>query len=890
MAQREPQLSLVCRAVVYQLCLVMALQSSHPAFAAGIAVATGNTTLNQAGNGVPIVDIATPNGAGVSHNLYQHFNVGPTGVILNNATGQLTQTQLGGLIQNNPHLPAQPGQGANLIINEVVGASPTQMQGYLEVAGKPAGVVVANPNGLTCDGCGFINTPNITLSTGKPVLDAQGQLQALDVKRGVLTVGGKGLDASRQDSVDLIARAVALNGALHGKTVNVVAGANRVNRQTGEVAAQAGDGPAPVVAIDTAALGGMYAGKIRLVSTEHGVGVNLARVVASQGDLALDAKGRVRLNEASATGSLQVKGGADVTLSGRVQAGGSARVDAAGALTGQAADVRAAQDVALTGQALQLHQGQVASGGTLRVQADEQLALSGGTLQAKVIEADAKALDNRASLTAAEVNLRATQLIQAGEVQGDRVSLTGSTVHNAGAVRAQQGLNITGRTLDNTGTLNSGQSLTVSLGDSGRNAGGLSAAGALDIQAANRWEQTASGKSEAGAGVILRAREGVLAGESRGQDVAITADALTVTGVVRGSAVRLSAGKLANQGEVQASGRLAWQGRELDNRGRLQGDQQVALSGQTLSNQGTLVSGQDVVVQAQALTNTGHLAGQSVVVDARQLTSRGTLLGVSRLALTGDDMVLTGQQLTDGELQLGSRLLTLSGQTSVGGTAKVAAEVGQLGGALKAQSLVLAVNQAKNDGKLHSREGVQWLGDSLTTGDESELIAGRGMVLTGGQLTLGGTIGVGQALTITGDQVNQHGVMASGQAVNIHAGSLALDGQVQGQTVQLTSERGSQRGQLLAADTLTWQSQQLASAGRMQADNALTLSGNTLSHNGVAVTRGHLALDFVELNSQGGLFARDMTLTGTRLNVAGTALSCRLRQCDWVGNCAPAPI
>lgn len=269
MERSLPKFSLVYRAVVYQLCALLVLQPAHPAFAEGIAVATGNTTLNQAGNGVSIVDITTPNRAGVSHNLYQDFNVGPAGVILNNATGPLTQTQLGGLIQNNPHLN---GQAANLILNEVVGANASQLQGYLEVAGQQAGVVVANPNGLTCDGYGFINTPDVTLSTGKPVLDAQGQLQALDVKQGALTVGGKGLDASRQASVDLVARAVALNGALHGQTVNVIAGANRVNRQTGEVTPQACNGPAPIIAIDSKALGGMYANTIRLVSTEQDVG------------------------------------------------------------------------------------------------------------------------------------------------------------------------------------------------------------------------------------------------------------------------------------------------------------------------------------------------------------------------------------------------------------------------------------------------------------------------------------------------------------------------------------------------------------------------------------------------------------------------------------------
>ncbi|MEV3815742.1 hypothetical protein RI537_06375, partial [Aeromonas salmonicida] len=168
--------------------------------------------------------------------------------------------------------------------------------------------------------------------------------------------------------------------------------------------------------------------------------------------------------------------------------------------------------------------------------------------------------------------------------------------------------------------------------------------------------------------------------------------------------------------------------------GNLQGDKQLVLKGATLTNKGTLAGGDSLTVQAGKLGNGGRIASQDVALDARQLSSDGTLLGVSRLTLKGDELVLTGQQLTDGELQLGSRLLQLSGQTVVGGKAKVVAEQGKFDGLLKAQSLVLDVGHATSEGKLHSREGVSWQGQRLTTGNMSELLANQGVSLSGDQL------------------------------------------------------------------------------------------------------------------------------------------------------------
>ncbi len=70
-----------------------------PALArAGAPVPDGSTatTLDQARNGVPVVDIAPPNAAGLSHNRFSRYDVDPQGLILNNAAGAAYQSRLGG--------------------------------------------------------------------------------------------------------------------------------------------------------------------------------------------------------------------------------------------------------------------------------------------------------------------------------------------------------------------------------------------------------------------------------------------------------------------------------------------------------------------------------------------------------------------------------------------------------------------------------------------------------------------------------------------------------------------------------------------------------------------------------------------------------------------------
>ncbi|HGM7838009.1 TPA: DUF637 domain-containing protein [Serratia marcescens] len=283
----------LARAVSHLLIYTTALTPLHPAFAAGINAANGNTQVVIKPGNVPVVNIATPNGAGISHNTYKDFNVGTPGAVLNNAT-QGGKTQLGiDIINGNPNLKGKP---AELIINEVTGGSRSELQGKLEVFGNKANVMIANPNGITCDGCGFINAPGVTLTTGKPQFDKQGALEALEVKKGGVTIGSKGLDGSGADYVDILSRATELNGKINAKNLSLTQGTNRISFKDGTVKPIAGEGAKPQLAVDTKALGGMYANKIRLVATEDGVGVNLKDLDSKQRDITLSVNGKIALS------------------------------------------------------------------------------------------------------------------------------------------------------------------------------------------------------------------------------------------------------------------------------------------------------------------------------------------------------------------------------------------------------------------------------------------------------------------------------------------------------------------------------------------------------------------------------------------------------------------
>lgn len=831
------------------------------AAAAGLALdkaAGGNTGLGQAGNGVPVVNIATPNGAGLSNNHFRDYNVGANGLILNNATGKTQGTQLGGIILGNPNLK---GQAAQVILNQVTGGNRSTLAGYTEVAGQSARVIVANPHGITCQGCGFINTPRATLTTGKPIMDGQ-RLERFQVDGGDIVVEGAELNVGNLEQFDLITRSAKLNAKLYAKNLNIVTGRNDVQADSLQATPRAADGSEkPQLAIDSSALGGMYAGAIRLVGTEQGVGVRLAGdMAASGGDIRIDASGKLSLAQASSQGDLKIAAQA-VELNGKTYAGGSAEIRSAEELVNRqslAARERIALEAAHIDNAgvieagvepderrnargdLELRSGTLRNAGSLvasralEAKASQALDNQGGSLKGATVRVDAGHLDNRGGKLLAEGELRveASSLDnrQDGLLQSrDRavVKTRGDLDNRGGQVIGLNDLEVGAATLDNgqQGLLGSQQSTRVS-------------AQAL----VNRGDGEVSGKR-------VEARVGSLdnrGGKLIGDDLLVVASGAIDNRLGLFSAANrldLRARSLDNSGKGTLSSRGGLEvslGGLLDNRdeGNLlsQGAQRVTV-GQLDNRAGGLLSSRsELNVHGASLDNRGGVlvadAGLSATGGAFDNRDGGSASGkagvrVEVASLRNDQ---GGKLLSDGRLDLAANA------------------VGNAGGRIAAKGDLQATlgSLAQQGGELVSEKTLKVAADTLDN-SQSGLIAANG------------------GIAIEARQVdNRAGEISSTSRVAVNARE-QLDnrgGKVIGDSgLRLTVQRllNQAKGVLAGRDGLSLDGGELfnGDGGRLDSQNGLSVSlGGVLDNQGGAlVSEGSLTARAARLDNRGGTFS-----------------------------------
>ncbi|WP_080647876.1 two-partner secretion domain-containing protein [Variovorax atrisoli] len=787
-------------------------------------------TVLTAPNGVPLVNIQTPSAAGVSRNVYNQFSVGSNGAILNNSRVNV-QTQLGGFVQGNPFLASGP---ARIILNEVNGGTPSQLRGYVEVGGQRAEVIIANPAGISVDGGGFINASRATLTTGTPQFNAVGGLDSFLVRGGTVTIDGAGLDASKTDYAAVLARAVQLNAAIYATDLKVVTGANQISADHVQITPTTGTGAAPTFALDVAALGGMYAGKIVLLGTEQGLGVrNAGNIGASAGSLVVTASGRLEN-----TGTLEGQSVQLASMGGDIVNQGTIRQTSMASLSLSAPTISNTQggwigseppppptSTPTTGGSDGGNPGTGTTGGTGSSGSTGTTTSTGGTTTGGTSAPAATPIEP------GSINGAGAFRNDSGKVYaGGPITLQTSNLLNNGGTLSVASLALSQPTFSNQGgTINVSGAFTANLG-SFDNSSGTLRTGSLDITTSgdlNNQDGVLTSDSNANLTV------GGSANNLRGNVSAAGALAASVTGTTVNTSgtlasnqdLTLNTGSLENTkgniqsaqagvrvtstgqlvsgggGSIKATTDLGVQAGMLTNAGTLRGenDVSVAVAG-TLVNDGNITSGRNATITAASVqsskasvlgagiksdgmlgsagdlrvASTGTLVDNGTHLAAGNATLQGASVDLSASKTNGGNVVITA---TQGDVNTNSATVTTPGTLSI----TAASALSNIGGTLGSNSgtLVNAASLSNASGTIAAVAGDLHVETTGATDNTSgSLLASGAVVLANGGLTNTGGKASGSSLAIDthgGALVNTRGTLSASGNVDVNSGAILND-------------------------------------------------------------------------------------------------------------------
>jgi len=879
------------------------------------------TVVNSA-NGTPQVNIQTPSAAGVSRNNYTQFDVDSKGAILNNSHKNV-QTNLGGMVAGNPWLAK--GE-AKVILNEVSSRDPSKLNGMIEVAGKKAQVVIANPSGITCSGCGFINANRATLTTGQPQMK-DGALTGFNVERGEVVVEGAGMDTSGADYTDIIARSVKVNAGLWANDLKVTTGRNKVDAAH-EAIEKGSDDPAtrPQLAVDVASLGGMYAGKIRMVGTETGVGVRNAGAIGAQaGSVTISADGRIENSgtvRAGDAASLQTA--SELNNSGVITAANNVRANAA-SLTSSTNSVLAAGvksdgkladagDLELSTSGQLTAHGQNLAGGNLSARG-QGVDVSGSQTQAKRVLLDGGAGDvstASARVNASELTVRSGKMLNnaGGALSAETINLSahdlsnqqGKIVHSGGSalavdlpgtlnnkqgqIGAANGVQLKAAAIDNT----AGQIVAVA-GNTRLDAGTLNNQQGLISAAAGDGEiQSQQAVNNAKGRIEAAKTQRINAGRLDNQQGVIVADGATLAlnefdnrsgSLLSQGSLNLESGALNNQsGFLASDGDFNLSAGAIDNSdGQIGANRTLTAGFDTLTNNSGALKSVGAMTLSGGLLDNSHgttFSGDSLAFSGDTLNNTaGQLAATESLSLTTTQLINNNGVLQGDGVNLTSGAVDNSSGTlnSLGALNLSAERINNQAGTLAASG---AADIAATD--LDNRSGGRVIGEADTTLHSQNLQNSGGQIQSVGDLLLDSARG-------TVDNVS--GLIRSGKSVTLTAlhfanqNTLGENQGLEGQSLVLnTDSLDNQRGSILANNTLSMDNSGVLnnSAGVLAAGETLDLSGNglnLLNAGGTLKAGKALSVDAASLDASGQLLSLgDMDLHSTSgVNNTGTTIA-----------------
>lgn len=717
-------------------------------------------TVLQAGNGLPQVNIQTPSAGGVSRNQYSQFDVAEKGAVLNNAR-KAAQTQMAGWVQGNPNLAR--GE-AKVILNEVNSANPSRLKGYVEVAGKKADVVIANPSGIQCDGCGVINAGRTTLTTGKAEVE-NGELKGYRVKGGKVTVGQKGMDNSQSDYTDIIAEKAEIKGGVWSKKgIKVTTGKNNVDR-TNDSVVYVGDkntdntdrtsdtqGENQSYSVDVSQLGGMYAEKIHLVDNGQGLGVrNAGHIGASAGNVKIDSQGRI-INEGVISATHQ----ADLNAEKVIENKGKIETKLGG--------------VALRSQTRVEQHGSIVShqGGSF-VQAKDKVTQTGETVAKGDIQYQAKNIEVKSgALVAAGVTVQDTtqgeiRSLDTQHAQGANLTLSAEKTISSKAKHLASGeINVRAETVDLSDSQLSGDSIALQ-----------SAQSALNL---NKTTLYSEGKTTLSNPNLISTENAHLNAEHFVVD-SVQLNNHQGSWIQRGAeafALNLQKGLDNTEGKIVAEGTLSVQTPLIQN------------------NQGVIWSNQGVKLN----TNAGHIESQSgYLFGKNSLDISTSTLNNQKGEMLGGQVLLAAQQVNneDGKLIAGNRadlsvnqfnnqrgIVYSQGELSLK-TENLHNQDGIISSVSRATLLANDLNNLKGVIQGESDLTIQTQNLNNTQGD----ISAKTAAISSAAINNAQGVISSQDLTLSGTDLNNKGGII--QSVNSTLNLTALDNQAEGDKGSLVS-------------------------------------------------------------------------------------------------------
>ncbi|MDA9231337.1 hemagglutinin repeat-containing protein [Rickettsiales bacterium] len=658
------------------------MNSSVSTSAGNITVdGTTNTGLDKSQNNIPIVNIASPNGSGLSHNRFGDFNVGQEGAVMNNSAN-IGASNLAGALYGNPNFTN--GREANVILNEVTSNRTSKLFGPTEIFGRNADYLLMSPNGIACNGCGFINTPRVTLATGRSKFDGSNLAGVNIDQKGQILIEGRGLNASNLDHFDIVTRATKINAEIHAKNLNIKTGNDFYNYQTGEITSKKSDDEnKPVIAIDSTALGGVFANRIIFKSTEDGVGVNTkADLVARQDSLTVTADGRIEFKSALANKDVTVqsnngdikqnnhsysktanvnlnatKGKIELVNDSLVEAGNIANINSSEVVTNNAKITGLNKVLLKSNKSIDLSDNVIKSNNLIDLYSGEDIGSNVASyLYSKdVLKITAKNINNKGIFEAENIiNIESDTL---SNNQGQIKSFDKLIIKSSANIDNENGLIFGGNSSDiSTNIFNNKSGLVVTnkgdniinansfTNESGNVVGNnvtiisqgfnnqLGVIDALGNLIASNVDNSNSGRIEAGGNITLTSDSGIFKNNEKGSILAYGTNSLI--------SIQASKNVANNSGQILSAGSISLElNEDYTIEGILNANNEIDISANSITNNGTVSSGSFI----NLLTNSGNFTNNkdasltsatSIKIDSFQdIINYGSIISGTTLEL-----------------------------------------------------------------------------------------------------------------------------------------------------------------------------------------------------------------------------------------------------------------